>query len=106
MGSLSILNAGAGDLKLSFNKRNKQEAEHAKVVIVDMLRRGYALFVEENGEYIRVNKFDPQRGVYVITNIDTSQEQSKTPTSTRKRGQKTLPMEETTAVAVARSAGG
>ena len=42
MGSLSILNAGKGDIKISYSKDNAAEAIRAKRIIKDMLARGYA----------------------------------------------------------------
>ena len=45
-GSIAILNVGAGDTRLSFDKANPAEAIRAARIVKDMLRRGYALLVE------------------------------------------------------------
>lgn len=73
-GSLSILNVGAGDVLITFDKDNPGETIRAKRVIADMLRRGFALIVEveRNGEraYERVQEFDAERGQYIIADFD------------------------------------
>ncbi len=73
-GVLEILNVGAGDVKITFDKNNPGEILRAKRIIVDMIRRGFALIVEieREGErkYERVQEFDAERGEYVIADFD------------------------------------
>lgn len=66
-GTLSVLNVGAGDLKFRFDKDDPDEVTQAKRVIEDMLRRGYSLLVEHNGELRRATGFDATKGCYVVT---------------------------------------
>lgn len=145
-GSLSVLNVGAGDIKLSFNSSNVQEVIRARRMIQDMLRRGYALLieVERGGEkrYERALDFDETKGEYIIADYDPQensdwdeevlrgkdvQEQdqaAKTPgpapadegrapakpkgpgRGNYPRHKKGVPVAETNAIAVGRSAGG
>ena len=46
MGQIGVLNVGAGDTKLSFDKNNPAEMIRSARIVTDMLRRGYALLVE------------------------------------------------------------
>lgn len=69
--SVGILNVGAGDTKLSFDKSNPQERERAAKIVADMLKRGYALLVqvgEKDGEpiYQRAKAFDPETCEYIV----------------------------------------
>ena len=54
------------------------------------LKRGYAIFVHHGKEYLRVRKFDPDKNVYVIGSTPADE----------------VPIAETKATAVGRSAGG
>lgn len=71
-GELGILNVGAGDTKLSFDKANPAERARAAKIVEDMLKRGYALLIEvgkdEKGEaiYRRARSFDPKTCEYII----------------------------------------
>lgn len=112
-GSVEILNVQGGDVKISFDKADLQETIRAKRIVSEMLRRGYALVVEveRNGEraYERVQKFDENRGEYIIADLDEgSAEESPNATPAKRRGRasKRIPMEGARATAVARSAGG
>lgn len=131
-GTLSILNVGSGDTKLSFDKSNPAECIRAGRIVTDMLRRGYALLVEveRNGEraYERVQAFDPDTSEYIIADFDPlaaepdstetipngseaqAAQEGATPEAEpprRKRGRpRRVPAERANAVAVARSAGG
>lgn len=107
MGALSILNAGAGDIRLTLDQKNPQELLLAKKMIQDMLRRGYVLFIEENGEYVRVTNFEETTGTYIVADYgQTPVEDVQTTQKTSRRGKKKIPMDQATAVAVARTAGG
>lgn len=131
-GTLSILNVGSGDTKLSFDKSNPAECIRAGRIVTDMLRRGYALLVEveRNGEraYERVQAFDPDTSEYIIADFDPlaadpdsmettpngseaqAAQEGATPEAEpprRKRGRpRRVSAEGANAVAVARSAGG
>ena len=132
-GTLSILNVGAGDTKLSFDKSNPAECIRAGRIVTDMLRRGYALLVEVERDgakaYERVQAFDPETSEYIIADFDPlvatpapttessndgsetqAPEESAAPAAEptkRKRGRpRRIPAEGASAVAVARSAGG
>lgn len=123
-GELGILNVGAGDTKLTFDKSNPVERERAAKIVTDMLRRGYAILVQvgdHNGEptYCRARAFDPDTCEYVIAggqdeSIDigaigkASGLGDGVPLpAPKKRGRpRKIPAERTHAVAVARTAGG
>lgn len=131
-GTLSILNVGSGDTKLSFDKSNPAECIRAGRIVTDMLRRGYALLVEveRNGEraYERVQAFDPDTNEYIIADFDPlaatpaptentnhgseaqGKEEGATPASdaprTKRKYTRRVAASGASAVAVARSAGG
>lgn len=74
VGSIGILNIGAGDTKLTFDKSNPAECIRSARIVTDMLRRGYALLVEveRNGEkaYERVREFKADTCEYIIADFD------------------------------------
>src|SRR5262249_36187139 len=74
MGTVGILNVGAGDTKLVFDRDNPQEMIRAARIVKDMLRRGYALLVEveRNGKkaYERVREFRDDTCEYIIADFD------------------------------------
>jgi hypothetical protein len=129
MGQLSILNVYEGDVEITFDNNNAAEAIRARRIISDMLQRGYALLIEvEPGVYQRAVGFDEKAGKYIIADFDPSyrpktegsdednerenpEEEAETETppkirSQRGRPRRSIAMESTSAVAVARSAGG
>lgn len=70
-GQIGILNVGAGDTKLTFDKSNPAECIRSGRIVQDMLRRGYALLVEvDDGKggksFTRVHDFDPDKCEYII----------------------------------------
>jgi len=73
-GSVGILNIGAGDTKLTFDKSNPVESVRAARIVRDMLRRGYALLVEveKDGKKIfrRAEDFDEETCEYIIADFD------------------------------------
>lgn len=122
-GQIGILNVGAGDTKLSFDKSNPAERDRAAKIVTDMLRRGYAIMVEagkdEKGEplYRRAHAFDPETCEYLIFGESTDATEQpagiEPPAAPgpRARGRKAgstrrVPADSTHAVSVARSAGG
>jgi len=73
MTDVSILNCGTGDTKLSFDKSNPAERIRAARIVKDMLRRGYALLIENppaSGQYTRAKDFDENTCEYVIADFD------------------------------------
>lgn len=80
-GTVGILNVGAGDIRLSFDKANPLEAIRAKRVVKDMLRRGYALMVEveRNGEkcFERALDFDDKTDSYLVADFDPVTEEDR-----------------------------
>jgi hypothetical protein len=87
---LDVLNTGYGDLEVSFDPNKPDEVQKAKETITDMLKRGYAIFVQQGGETVRVRKFDANRNVYIIGSTPAEE----------------VPIADTRATAVGRSAGG
>ncbi len=73
MGTVGILNVGAGDTKLTFDKNNPAECIRAGRIVTDMLKRGYALLVDVGkGKYQRVKKFDAEKCEYIIADFDSA----------------------------------
>ena len=128
VGTVGVLNVGAGDTKLVFDPGNPQEMIRAARIVKDMLRRGYALLVDSgqvdaSGRpvYVRAKDFDESKCEYVIADLDpdaaveskdgNDAEQAAQPENQppgKKRGRKTkrVPADQAVVVAVARSAGG
>lgn len=118
-GELRILNAGAGDLRITFRPDETPE-ERAKIAatIRDMLRRGYALLVENaDGTYSRAVDFDPEARAYVVAGLPDPEAShgEEAPTEEPKRAKKAprrkpqrrkVAADKARAVAVGRSAGG
>jgi hypothetical protein len=73
-GSVSILNVGAGDIELSFNRDNPAECIRAARIVKDMLRRGYALLIEVERDGVRKFEraldFDDTQYKYIIADFD------------------------------------
>lgn len=135
-GEVGILNVGAGDTKLVFDKNNPQECVRAARIVRDMLRRGYALLVEVDGRMVRATDFREDSCEYVIADFDPVAAQkhdeaeedmreesakeslaagspaaAEATTGTKARGRgaaagRRIRASETRAVAVARTAGG
>lgn len=85
-----MLNTGYGDFELRFDPDKPDEVQKAKETITDMLKRGYAIFVRKGEDTFRVRKFDPDKNVYIIGSTPAEE----------------VPIAETKATAVGRSAGG
>ena len=73
-GEIGILNVGAGDTKLTFDKSNPAECIRAARIVKDMLRRGYALLIEVEREGVkafeRVRDFREDTFEYIIADFD------------------------------------
>ena len=74
-GQIGVLNVGAGDTKLSFDKSNPAECIRSARIVADMLRRGYALLIEvpdkKRGKvYVRVKEFREDVCEYIIADFD------------------------------------
>lgn len=118
LGSLSVLNCSAGDLKFRFDKDDPTEVAQAQRVIEDMLRRGYTILVEVDGELRRATSFDPSKGCYVVTEPPAPVEVVTAPEpetfgapapAPKKKGKPTrreVPASKTRATAIAPTAGG
>jgi hypothetical protein len=87
---IDVLNTGYGDFELRFDPNKPDEVQKAKETITDMLKRGYAIFVQQGKEFQRVRKFDVEKNVYIIGSTPAEE----------------VPIAETKAMAVGRSAGG
>jgi len=121
-GQIGILNVGAGDTKLSFDKNNPAERERAKRIVQDMLKRGYAILVEvgkaDDGEqiYRRAKDFDPETCEYIIAGgpedqvnlSETVRSDLSSPPlkKTARKGLRRMPADQTSAVSVGRMSGG
>jgi hypothetical protein len=120
-GTLEVLNCGEGHLELKFKADDPVETARAARIVADMLRRGYALFVEGEGKKLtRVEQFDEKRGVYIIADgpdptvispegaPEELSKQIEAAVGRKLSGKprKEVPMHEAKAVAVGRSAGG
>jgi hypothetical protein len=87
---VDVLNTGYGDFELCFDPNKPDEVQKAKETITDMLKRGYAIFLRQGKETFRVRKFDADKNVYIIGSTPAEE----------------VPIAETKATAVGRSAGG
>ncbi len=121
MGEIGVLNVGAGDIRLIFNKDDPADLIRSARIVKDMLRRGYALLVEVTAadgtkSYTRVHDFDEKTAEYIIADLDpeiAAREDEKgepisasTPGPARRGRPRKLPATGTKGIAVARSAGG
>jgi hypothetical protein len=129
MGALNILNVYEGDVEITYNTNDAAEAIRARRIITDMMRRGYSMLIEVDGAYQRAVDFDEKVGKYIIADFDPTYRQprpqekegptngeeheeieaeaSAPPPKKRDRpGRRSISMADTTAVAIAPSAGG
>ena len=76
-GELGVLNVGAGDVVVTFNKHDRGEAAKAIRMLRDMQRAGYAILVQlEDGEYARAVDIDATRGRYILSLPEGEPEQA------------------------------
>lgn len=119
MGSLNVLNVGAGDIALNFNHLDEAEAEKAVRMLKDMQARGYAILVRlDDDTYVRAIDIDASRGRYLIQLPESmplpagAEEIAATDPALKKRrgrppGRRvSMPIERAHATGIARSAGG
>jgi len=99
-GELRILNCSAGDIRVKIDKSKPDDIKKAKTMINDMLKRGYLLAIEVDGELHPVKKFDPDRDEYIIT------EPATTPAKRGGYKSRRVAMDKTKAIGVPRTAGG
>lgn len=107
--NLAILNVGAGDLRINFDKDDPADADRAKTMIGDMLKRGYAIFVEVDGKLEPVEAFDAEKFEYVIGEVKglkTKNKPGPKPNVPKGRGKRTVNAKTSKATAVPRSGGG
>jgi ribulose bisphosphate carboxylase small subunit len=64
--TLDILNATTGHSTITFDTGNPEEVKNAESQINDMLKMGYAIFVEHEGQTNRITSFDAAKGVYKV----------------------------------------
>ena len=91
MGQIGILNVGAGDTKLTFDKNNPAEMIRSARIVTDMLRRGYALLIEiDDGKggkvYTRAHEFREDTCEYIIADFDPTPAQTNQEEMNHERG--------------------
>jgi hypothetical protein len=123
MGTLCILNVGAGDTKISFDPAKSDEVKNASRIITDMLKRGYALLIEVGTDadgdtiYKRARGFDEKTCEYIVAGAPEDNQEgtvdatppAKPRGSSRSKGKVTeirIKAADKKAIAVARTAGG
>lgn len=101
-GELDVLNCETGHIHIKFDKADQAEVEKARRIIGDMLKRGYAVFVEVDGKTKQVREFDPTTDDYIIDD-----DAAPNPEVTKgKRGRRRISMTKHKATGVAPIAGG
>lgn len=107
-GQLEVLSVGKGHLRLTVTTTSKKDREEARKTIEDMLRRGYAIFVElEPGKPLeRVKRFDPKRMEYIIAEMGEPVPAAAGVTSGPKRRPRRIAAGRAQATVVGRTAGG
>ena len=105
-GTVSILNCTDGDTKITFNPRKPADVARAKSVIEDMLKRGFAIMVEdEHGNTQRCTAFDPTTCEYIVGEIGQPATEDAVP-STAPKAPRRVPVSRSRAMAVGPTAGG
>ncbi len=122
IGTVGILNVGAGDTKLVIDNTKPDELARSAAIVLDMIRRGFVLLIEVGHDdkgpiYRRAHDFDESTAEYIIAGSAPDQEaianeQEPAGEAGRGRPRKTatgprrVAAATTNAVAVARTAGG
>jgi hypothetical protein len=122
VGSVGILNVGAGDTKLTFDPSKPEEVKRSARIVEDMLKRGFVLLIEVGSDdkgplFRRAAAFDPDTAEYIIAGdppagleVPNVKEPASAPRQARKgkaaSARRRVPAASTNAVAVARTAGG
>lgn len=107
---IDALSTGAGDIKLTWNANDPMEVERAKRVVQDMLKRGYALFIQaKGGQLTKIKKFDAAKAEYLIASgatIDPEKAEKVRSVRPKDPPLEAVKMSRSKVVAVGRSAGG
>lgn len=124
IGELGILNVGAGDTKLTFDKSNPAERARAAKIVTEMLQRGYSILVQvdkKDGEpvYLRAKRFDPETCEYIISGgpdevvdvgdllgVEREDKPARRKPGRPRKNERRIPADSTKAVSVGRTAGG
>lgn len=107
---IEVLSIGRGDLTLTVGGSD-EDRERAKRMIGDMLRAGYAIFVETDEGPRKVEAFDPNRMTYIVREETPSGtppegQAAAKPKRARKTATRKVPVASSRATAVGRTAGG
>lgn len=113
MGHLDVLNCGLGHIRLTATGDDPIEKERFRRCVLDMLHRGYSLFLEKpDGGLIPVRSFDAESAAYIISDVPGIPEEwestistKEVPKSTKGRTKK-VPADKAKGVAIGRSSGG
>lgn len=108
--TIEVLSIGRGDLTLTVGGTD-EDRERAKRMIADMLRAGYAIFVETDEGPRKVEAFDPNRMTYIVREETPSgtppgEQAGAKPKRARKTATRKVPVAGSRATAVGRTAGG
>jgi len=119
IGRLQVLNVGAGDTEFSFDPDKPEEVARSKLVIQQMLKAGYLLFVRlEDGTLKRVRRFDAKHDTYIIDDEKGVAEREDkaqaaepqvyagTPAKGKRKKTRAIPARRARAIGVARTSGG
>lgn len=94
VGVIDVLSVGRGHMRVEIPENDPAQLEKARLMIEDMLKRGYSIFIEtSDGKTRRVKKFNPKRMTYLIDAPDDL-------------GKVETPVAKSKATAVGRTAGG
>lgn len=94
VGVIDVLSVGRGHMRVEIPEDDPAQLEKARLMIEDMLKRGYSIFIEtSDGKTRRVKKFNPKRMTYLIDAPDDI-------------GKVEAPVSKSRATAVGRTAGG
>lgn len=99
---IDILNCGLGHNEIQLDAADPAGMESAKWMIIDMLKRGYSLFVKDSdGKLTRVESFDSKHLAYVIGEGPKTKQRGR-PKETKRE----VPITSVRATAIGRTSGG